>query len=285
MTRGALSGSEKDEQVVDTPGVNSLIPMSEDEKVTRDILLLEPPTHLIQVIDTKNIRRGLLISLQLSEMGFPFLVVLNMWDEAKSRGIRIQTEALAKTLGTPVLRTVATRRKGLEQIRENLGVPAPSSIVVSYPEAVEAGVSRILPLLPEVSISGRSLALMLLAGDESLTDWLHRTLSDETVLQVETIRQEIANHLDEPIGYLISQARLRKVDQILSAVMSTPGESYRSLSVSIGNLSIHPFWGIPILLSVLFVTYEFVGVFGAKISVDFLETIIFGKWILPPSPI
>ena len=161
VTRGALSGSENDEQVVDTPGVNSLIPMSEDEKVTRDILLLEPPTHLIQVIDTKNIRRGLLISLQLSEMGFPFLVVLNMWDEAKSRGIRIQTEALAKTLGTPVLRTVATRRKGLEQIRENLGVPAPSSIVVSYPEAVEAGVSRILPLLPEVSISGRSLALML----------------------------------------------------------------------------------------------------------------------------
>ena len=282
VTQGTLSGSENDEQVIDTPGVNSLIPMSEDEKVTRDILLLEPPTHLIQVIDTKNIRRGLLISLQLSEMGFPFLVVLNMWDEAKSRGIRIQTEALAKTLGTPVLRTVATRRKGLEQIRENLGVPAPSSTVVSYPEAVEAGVSRILPLLPEVSISGRSLALMLLAGDESLTDWLHRTLSDETVLQVETIRQEIANHLDEPIGYLISQARLRKVDQILSAVMSTPRESYRSLSVSIGNLSIHPFWGIPILLSVLFVTYEFVGVFGAKISVDFLETIIFGKWILPP---
>ncbi len=59
VTRGALSGPKKGVQVVDTPGVNSLIPMSEDEKVTRDILLHEPPTHLIQVMDAKNIRRGL----------------------------------------------------------------------------------------------------------------------------------------------------------------------------------------------------------------------------------
>ena len=57
--------------------------MSEDEKVTRDILLHEPPTHLIQVMDAKNLRRGLTLSLQLLEMKLPFFVVLNMWDEAE----------------------------------------------------------------------------------------------------------------------------------------------------------------------------------------------------------
>ena len=282
VTRGALSGSQKSEVVIDTPGVNSLIPMSEDEKVTRDILLLEPPARLVQVMDAKNIRRGLLISLQLSEMGLPFLAVLNMWDEAKSRGILIRTEALSRTLGIPVFKTVATRRKGLDAIRENLDRHALSPVTVSYPEAIETGVSRLLPLLPEVSISKRSLALMLLAGDESLTDWLHRNLSEEAIAQIEATRHEIEDHATEPVGYLISQARLKKVDEILSDVMSASRESFRSLSVTIGNLSIHPVWGVPILLLVLFVMYEFVGVFGAKISVDFLEATVFGKWLLPP---
>lgn len=282
VTRGALSGPEKGVQVVDTPGVNSLIPMSEDEKVTRDILLHEPPTHLIQVMDAKNIRRGLVISLQLLEMNFPFLVVLNMWDEAKSRGIDIQTRSLSTILGTPILKTVATRRKGLEKIRDNLSTRLPSTVSVFYPEAIETGISRLLPLLPEASISRRSLALMLLAGDESLTPWLHQNLSTETILEIERIRLETQNRSAEPIGYLINQTRLRKVDEILSNVMSTSERPFKSLSVSIGHLSIHPFWGVPILLLVLFITYEFVGVFGAKVSVDFLEVTVFGKWMLPP---
>src|SRR5512147_946438 len=85
LSTGTLTAHGKKLEVLDTPGVNSLIPMSEDEKVTRDILLKEEESHLIQVMDTKNIRRGLLISLQLMEMGLSFLVLLNMWDEAKDR--------------------------------------------------------------------------------------------------------------------------------------------------------------------------------------------------------
>jgi ferrous iron transport protein B len=283
VTRGTLSGSEKHDQVIDTPGVNSLIPMSEDEKVTRDILLNEPPTHLIQVIDAKNLWRGLTLSLQLLEMKLPFLVVLNMWDEAKSRRMEIRTGPLSEILGTVIFKTVAIRRKGLEKIRENLQAPvSPPSLSVSYPEAIEAGLSRITPFLPEASISKRSLALMVLSGDESLTDWLHQYLSDEAILRIETIRQETQHRAGESIGFLINQARLRKVDEILPQVMSSRKESYKSLSVSLGNLTIHPFWGIPTLLLVLFITYELVGVFGAQISVEFLEETVFGQWILPP---
>ena len=282
VARGALSGGERHHQVVDTPGVNSLIPMSEDEKVTRDILLYETPTHLIQVMDAKNIRRGLFISLQLVEMNLPFFVILNMWDEAKSRGMEIRSQLLEKILGTPILKTVATRRKGLERIREHLRPQSPTPIPIQYPETIESGVSRILPLLPETPISKRSLALMLLSGDESLTQWLHQNLTEETILRIEKIRQEIEHHFSDPVGYLISQARLRKVDEILSEVMGRQTETLPTLSYTIGNLSIHPFWGIPILLLVLFVTYEFVGVFGAQVSVKFLEETVFGRWILPP---
>ena len=282
VSAGTLSAHGKKLQVLDTPGVNSLIPMSEDEKVTRDILLKEAKSYLIQVMDTKNIRRGLLISLQLMEMGLPFLVLLNMWDEAKSRGIEIKIQVLSEILGAPVLKTVATRQKGLEKIKENLKAPPPSSIPIDYPDAIENGLSRIVPLLPGASISRRSLALMLLSGDESLAEWLHHHLSENDIRRIEKIRHEIQIHLAEPIGYMINQARLRKVDELLSRVMRGGGEATKSVSSFLGNLSIHPIWGIPILLFVLWITYEFVGVFGAQIGVKFLEETLFGKWLLPP---
>jgi ferrous iron transport protein B len=282
VSTGTLSAHGKKFQVLDTPGVNSLIPMSEDEKVTRDILLKEPKSYLVQVIDTKNIRRGLLISLQLLEMGLPFIVLLNMWDEAKSRGIEIKTQTLSEILDAPILKTVATRKKGLEKIKENLQARPPSSISVNYPDVIERGLSKITSLLPEASISKRSLALMLLSGDESLAEWLHTNLSENDIQQIEKIRQEIQIHLADSIGYLINQARLRKVDELLSKVMGLRGEAPKSISSFLGNLSLHPIWGIPILLFILWATYEFVGVFGAQTSVKFLEETLFGKWVLPP---
>jgi ferrous iron transport protein B len=282
VAHGTMSSHGKKLHVIDTPGINSLIPMSEDEKVTRDILLKEPKIFLVQIIDAKNLRRGLLISLQLLEMGLPFLLILNMWDEAKSRGIEIQTQTLSKQLGIPILKTVATRRKGLEKIQENLQTQPPSSISITYPEAIETGLSHITPLLPEAPISKRSLALMLLSGDESLIEWLHQNLSEREILQIEKIRQEIQARFADSIGYLINQARLRKGDELLSQVMGPSRASAKSFSTFLGNLSIHPFWGIPILLFILWVTYEFVGVFGAQTSVKFLEETVFGKWFLPP---
>ena len=282
VATGTMAAHGEKFQVVDTPGINSLIPMSEDEKVTRDILLYEAKPLLVQVMDAKNIRRGMLISLQLLEMGLPFLVVLNMWDEAKYRGLEIRTEMLSKSLGTTILKSVATRRKGLEKIRDHLPTDPPSSVSLTYPDAIEESVSRIIPLLPEAPISGRSIALMLLAGDESLAEWLRKNLSEEKIVQIEKIRQEIQASFAEPIGYLINQARLRKVDELLLQVVKTETEAPKTLATFLGRMAIHPFWGIPILLFILWVTYEFVGVFGAQISVNFLEKTVFGQWLLPP---
>jgi ferrous iron transport protein B len=282
VTTGTTKIHQRKFQVLDTPGVNSLIPMSEDEKVTRDILLDQPEAHLVQVMDAKNLRRGLLISVQLLEMGLPFLTVLNMWDEARSRGIEIQTKVLSDLLGAPVLKTVATRRKGVERIKEHLHSHAPAPLSLTYPGAIEEGLSRIVPLLPQAPVSRRSLALMLLSGDESLGDWLHRNLSEDQILQIEKIRQEVQASFADPIGYLVNQTRLRKADEILSRVMNMRGDAPRTAATFLGKMAIHPLWGVPILLLVLVATYEFVGVFGAQTCVAFLEETLFGDWILPP---
>ncbi len=113
--------------VIDTPGVNSLVPMSEDEKVTRDMLLSDRADVVVQVADTKNLRRGLLITLQLAEMGVPFILDLNMDDEARSRGIVINQETLSRVLGIEVVKTVAIRRSGIDKLLKGIQHPRPST--------------------------------------------------------------------------------------------------------------------------------------------------------------
>ena len=161
---------------MDTPGVNNLIPNSEDEKVTRDILLSEADYRVINVLDAKNLRRGLLIALQLIEMGLPVVLVLNMMDEAKSRGIEINLKAIKEIFGLPVIAAVATRKKGLEQLFPALKDSPKSTFSFPYSPSIEEGIASLLPLLPPAPISGRSLALMLLAGDETLRPWLEKRL-------------------------------------------------------------------------------------------------------------
>src|SRR5512139_368693 len=129
--------------VIDTPGVNSLVPMSEDEKVTRDMLLTDRAGVVVQVADTKNLRRGLLITLQLAEMEVPFILDLNMDDEAKSRGILIDQEKLSQLLGIEVVKTVAIRRSGIDKLLKGIQHPRPSTIGVRYDDVIEGGIRDI----------------------------------------------------------------------------------------------------------------------------------------------
>ena len=134
--------------VIDTPGVNSLVPMSEDEKVTRDILLTDRPGVVVQVADTKNLRRGLLITLQLAEMEVPFILDLNMDDEAKSRGILINQEKLSQMLGIEVVKTVAIRQKRHRQAVKGHSASAAVIGTVRYDDVIEGGIRDISVLLP-----------------------------------------------------------------------------------------------------------------------------------------
>lgn len=109
--------------VIDTPGVNSLIPMSEDERVTRDMLLSDRSGVVVQVADAKNLRRGLTITLQLAEMEVPFLLDLNMDDEARSRGIEIDQDELSRLLGIEVVKTVAIRKSGIDRLLNGIAHP------------------------------------------------------------------------------------------------------------------------------------------------------------------
>ncbi len=268
--------------VIDTPGVNSLVPMSEDEKVTRDILLTDKAGVVVQVADTKNLRRGLLITLQLAEMEVPFILDLNMDDEAKSRGILIDQEKLSHMLSIEVVKTVAIRRSGIDKLLKGIQHPRPSTIAVRYDDAIEEGIRDISALLPEANIARRALALMILAGDESLKGWLHANIQDHVISEIEKIRQGVQSKFNNSLGYLINQRRLKKADAILNDVLSLHEAGKGSaIAFHLGKWSMHPIYGLPILLAVLYAVYQFVGVLGAGTTVNFLEKTIFGEYLNP----
>lgn len=268
--------------VIDTPGVNSLVPMSEDEKVTRDMLLSDRAGVVVQVADTKNLRRGLLITLQLAEMEVPFILDLNMDDEAKSRGIIVDQERLSEILGIEVVKTVAIRRSGIDKLLKAIQQPRLSGAAVKYEEAIEAGIRDISVLLPEANISRRSLALMVLSGDESLKKWLHGHVQDHVINEIEKIRQDVQSKFNNSLGYLINSRRMKRADEVLVEVMSRHEAGKTSMVAQyIGQWSMHPVYGVPILLAVLYGVYQFVGVLGAGTAVNFLEKTIFGDYLNP----
>jgi ferrous iron transport protein B len=281
VAQGNSHVGERRRVIIDTPGINNLIPMSEDERVTRDILLDDEDLKVIQVCDAKNLRRGLMITLQLAEMEKPVVLVLNMADEAKERGITIDRHGLAQLLEISVLSTIATRRKGLDGLGKVLEERCTPQVRPVYSPEIEEGVTAIENLLPEKQKGKRALALMLLAGDESLQDWLHCRLSEQVILKIEEISRRLQSQHQEPLGFFINQKRLNAVDRILEGVFRKEKRSRGMGARALSNLTTHPIGGVPILLVVLYAMYKWVGDFGAGIGVDFLLNVVFGKAINP----
>jgi small GTP-binding protein len=129
VTRGrALLGAETCD-LVDTPGVNALEGvLSEDEAVSRSILQSGECDLIVQVADARNLRRGLMLTAQLSAFKTPMVLVLNMIDEARAHGIVIDSAGLGKRLGIPVVETVATEGRGLSDLKAALARAVPPTL-------------------------------------------------------------------------------------------------------------------------------------------------------------
>lgn len=282
ISRAFSTFSKEKAVIIDTPGTNSLIPQSEDERATRDILLEEEPKVVVQVADSKNLRRSLSLTLQLSEMEVPFVLDLNMVDEARGSGIYVDQKKLSEALGVDVIPTVAVRRQGIGQLIDSIATPRKSSVAVSYESGIEGAIEALEDLLPEIHISRRSIAIMFLAGEVGIEEWISSRIDPEMMVKAVSIREALQSRKARPISYTINQQRMAAVDEILDETLDVDQpRTGRKLSRALGKWSMHPVWGVPILLVVLYLTYKFVGEFGAGTSVDFLENVVFGEYINP----
>lgn len=120
VSRGQMTLEDQPVLVVDTPGMYSLLPITEEEKVARDLLLGTAVNLVIHVVDAKNLGRMLPLTFQLIEAGLPVLLVLNMMDEVRQLQIQIQIDHLQRELGIPVMATAAATHFGIRELKAKI---------------------------------------------------------------------------------------------------------------------------------------------------------------------
>ena len=279
VSRGTTTLSNITYDVIDTPGINSLLPMSEDECVTRDCLL-ESPAIVIQVADAKNLQRALPVTLQLQEMNCPMMLVINMCDESARAGIKIDARKLERELGIPVIMTVAVKKIGLEQIKKMMGEVKAPRYAFHYSKNFQNAVDQIEAILPSDITGKKAVAVMLASGDRRLSHQMFPKLPGTTRETIEETVRRLATQYAEPVSFLMSRERVAAVQGLLTGTVEQQKKG-RPLGAWLSHYTMHPFWGFVFLAGILWVLYEFVGRFGAGMAVDFIENGIFAKYISP----
>ncbi|WP_041537746.1 FeoB small GTPase domain-containing protein [Carboxydothermus hydrogenoformans] len=120
VARGRTVIHGQEYEVIDTPGMYSLLPITEEEKVARDLLLEEKPDIVVHVVDAKNLGRMLPLTYQLIEAGLPVLLAINMMDEAEQLGLVIDREKIERELGIPVVTMAAAQNVGIRELKERV---------------------------------------------------------------------------------------------------------------------------------------------------------------------
>ncbi|NLJ67812.1 MAG: ferrous iron transport protein B [Firmicutes bacterium] len=295
VSRGEGLFGDLPAEVVDTPGTYSLLPSSEEEAVTRRLLWQEEIDLLLHIVDTKNLDHSLSMTFALLEAGFPVILVLNMFDEAKRLGLAVDVQGLEQRLGIPCIAAIGITgwgipelkqavRERLAQLQETIGHPGKSrptapplpSRLVDYPPPVEGLLRKCPRAAPRAyPFSMRAIALLFLAGDEEIAGWLRpgdrRALAD---LGAAVSPQHVI--------LAAAAARRQAGQRLLQGITCRQAGVSSSWQHWLDSLTINPLTGIPILaLVIYFLLYRFVGLFGAGVLVDFLDGQIFGKLFTP----
>lgn len=271
-------------EIVDTPGLYSLLPTTEEERVARRLLFDESPQAVVNVADAKNLERLLPLTLQLLEAGLPVVLVANILDEAEALGLEVRLGELESLLGAPVAGTAAVSGRGIEELKGRLsrGIPRAAAAPVRYDPAVETAVRDIQALLHgSYPISTRSLALLLLQGDDEVRE-LVRLRDEQALAGIEAAARAAAAASARPLNFRIAASRLATARRLARAVLRPGGGARKSFAEGLSRLLVRPLTGVPILLAILyFGLYQFVGVFGAGTLVGLLEERVFAGWLSP----
>ncbi len=283
ITRGRLADDSRAVAITDTPGMYSLLSITEEERVARRVLMENRPDMVVHVADTKNIERMLHLTVQLLEAGMPLVLDLNLMDEAERLGMRVDTKVLKERLGIPVVATVATKGMGMDELKKMILKEdiLPSGPPLRYPETIENAIADIAKNLDSsYGISKRAVALLLLQDDHEIWQMV-RDREPERYALVDAIVKHARERFADPLNYIITIERQRFINTLIEDAMDNDQVKGIPFRERLSRLSMHPVAGVPIFLGIIYLLYEFVGVFGAQTAVDFLEETVFGQYINP----
>jgi ferrous iron transport protein B len=309
--RGTLGGVAV--EVIDTPGLYSLLPTTEEERVTRQVLLAGHADVLVHVVDAKNLPRMLALTLQLLELGRPLVLAVNMVDEAERLGIELDAALLAERLGVPAVPIVAVQGRGVAALGAAVAALLPGEGGRDGGSAGQAGHAGHAGHAARAGAAGRhgarrahgyangmgeavagirarlggvypvdatAVAALLLQGDDEVAA-LVRAAEADGGAGAEGAAAAVAATLPGPASYRVAVERQKRVAELLDGVLASP-RAGRRWGERLGRALANPLTGIPVLLLVLYLgLFKFVGQFGGGFLVDWIEEAVFEERLNP----
>ena len=278
---GEYDFDKKHIQCVDLPGTYSLESsddnVSLDEKIARDYVASREADLIINIVDASNIERNLYLTAQLIEMRVPMLVVFNMMDTVKRRGIKIDLALLAQQFGCPVIAISAATKQGIPALKTAINQAVISKQIptthITYCAEIENAISKLTPELTEIAqnypCDARWLAMRLLENDT-----LAQAISGTFLLSFsESLQKQIETQTDDEIDILAADARYEFVNQLTKKTVCKLSEVSRHTSEKIDRIVLNRFLGIPIFLLVMYTMFLFTINIGSAF-VDFFEQVV-----------
>lgn len=271
-------------EVIDTPGIYSLMPLTDEEKVTRIFLTTAAADIVIHVIDAKNIRRMLALTLQLIDAGLPVMLNLHIMDEARDLGMLFDIALLEKLLGIPVIATSAGNKKSLTVLKQSIaGYRRRTAVSYKYDEAIEQAITRISDQLAlAYGVSKRLVGLLLLQGDPAI---VAAAQTEKQWPDIAAVLKQLSADNHNRLDAKIAVQRQEIADKIVNKTVKYAHferQASQKLADWLGIITRQAVTGIPVLCLVLyFGLYQFVGKFGAGFLVDYLNNSVFIPIINP----
>ncbi|QWK20258.1 MAG: ferrous iron transport protein B [Hydrogenobacter thermophilus] len=235
--------------LVDLPGIYTLEPVSEDELIAYRFLTEESPDVIVNVIETPNMERDLLLTAELLELGLPMVIVLNMMDEAQKLGIEIDTQKLEELLGIKVVKTNGRIGLGVKEIL--------SAVIETYEKGIKP---------KEVKYS-EEMEKILDALREEASESKHQLI--KKLLSYREHAQKLERFYGKPVYDILRDDRFAFVHGLYNEVVKRKAITSMDITSLLDKFLLHPYLGMTIFLLVMFALF--------KVSFDFSKP--FMDWL------
>ncbi len=271
---GALR-SNKEISIVDLPGIYSMRPYTSEETVTRDFLLKNRPSGIINIIDATNIERNLYLTLQLLELKIPTVIALNMMDEVRGNGGSIDIGGLSRLLGVPCVAISASKNEGIDDLvseimKLSVGKTLPKVIDFCDDGAVHRCIHAAVHLIDDharrAEIPSRFAATKLIEGDEPIIELLKFNENELKLMEHSITEMESETGLDRNAA--LADMRYAFIEQICNKTVVKCKESKeRRRSVKIDSVLTNKYLAIPLFLAIMLTIFWLsFSVIGALLS-------------------
>ena len=273
--------------LVDLPGVYSLSPYTLEEVVSRNYLVGERPDAIINIIDGTNLERNLYLTTQLTELGIPVIVAVNMMDLVKKNGEELDIERLGKDIGCKVVEISALKGEGIDQLAQRAVAIAKGNKKTVPAHKFEGCVEHAIAHIEE-ALTGhvdatmeRWYAVKLFERDEKVRESLN--LQADLLQHIENDIVACEKEMDDDSESIITGERYNYIGSIIEDCYKKRVKKQMSVSDKIDSIVTNRFLALPIFAVVMFLVYYIaVTKVGGPLT-DWTNDVLFGEWIIPGS--